>query len=210
MKILLLFFLTKLLSVLPQQQQQRAVGEWVWKAIKCLQTEMHGPNSHKHILNETPQILPQLEGAVFSNTAVSVWAKFFEAAVRPTGGSTINSSPSISRSLTNVTLFSAARAQSSSPGASHCHFTGLRLPARTNSKLCFSKDHTAVYFYTIIPKCIGPFSDWQTYFSRCVPGFQRRQWSWAQCDKQQAETWDLPENFFPLQQVWCEKEEKYI
>lgn len=108
-------FFKAMLSV--TSQQQRLACEWVWMLFGAerlrvrLQTGVWGTNSHKHVLNETPQrtqILPQLARAAFSNTVVPVWAKFLVGAVCPTGCSTINSPPSISQSLTNVTLFSAA------------------------------------------------------------------------------------------------------
>lgn len=112
---------------------------------------------HTNTSSMRRQILPQLARAAFSNTAVSVWAKLLVGAVCPTGCSTINSSPSISQSLTNATLFSAARSHCFSSEASHCHFAALKLPECSNSELCPLKDPTAVYFCTIIQKLTGAF-----------------------------------------------------
>lgn len=92
--------------------------------------------------------------AAFSDTAVSAWAKFLLRAVCPTGCSTIKWLPSISQSLTNVTLFSAAGSQCFSSGASHCHFAVLKLPECSNSELCSLKDHTGVFIFAPLSESV--------------------------------------------------------
>ncbi len=149
-------FLTKMLSVVPQQQQ-RAACEWVWSTEAPADGDVgHNFSQTRPQWNSTENTdITTVGTSCIFNTAVSVWAKFLVGAVCPTGRSTINSSPSISQSLTNVTLFSAARAQYFFSGASHCHFAVLKLPECSNSKLCSLKEHASVYFCTIIPKLPG-------------------------------------------------------